>query len=110
MYTLIAAGSVWAWLALNSPVELRPGWFVPLVLGVFGFFQTKGVVKDIMVRAEYLRGVEGAVRHLDRLEGWETFLRKRRGDKDPAVLNWVFWVIYLVVAAGVPFLVFLQGR
>src|SRR5690242_8071545 len=67
VYAVIGAGGVWAWLALNSPVELRLGWFIPVVFGFFGFLQTRGIVKDIIARAEYLRGIEKLVYRLGEL-------------------------------------------
>ena len=105
IYAVIGAGGVWAWLASSSPAELQLGWFIPVVLGFFGLLQTRGIVKDIVARAEYLRGIEKVVHPAGELDGWETFLHKKRGGKDPAVLDWIFWGAYLSVAFGVPFLV-----
>jgi hypothetical protein len=105
IYTVIGAGSVWAWLASNSPGELPLGWFIPIVFCLFGFLQTEGVVKDLKHRAKYLRNLEKAVLHSADPKGWENFLDDERGGKDPAVLNRIFWGAYFVVASVV-FLLF----
>jgi hypothetical protein len=104
-YALVGAGGIWSWLSVNKHPALQLGWCIPAVLGLIGLFQTMGVVRDIDIRAAYLRQIEQTVGRLGQLQGWENFLERRRTG-DPSRLNRVFWGLYLLAAVAVPIVVY----
>lgn len=91
-YGLLASGGIWAWLLSRTAHVITVAYYLPLVVSVILFIETRLVLKNLMLVGAYLQNVE---RHfqLPHALGWEKHLQATRR-KGHWIEHWetIVWV------------------